>query len=573
MKFVPKSAGRYVSLIIILFAIVAVASRFIIAHLGESFPQPEYEQVVGELSIAILALTLGCLFLAGALGLWAIRSTTEVEARRRIGRFVDTMDYLSDGLLVLDRSGRITGSNPAARQMTPRVVPDNVAVTLRDMFSCLTDLDMECLLDFHQLREIERDCVFTHGLRTLRFRSQPSEGVILVLLSDVTDMRSKEIRQRQIAQLQLVGRIAAGMAHDFNNILCSISGHAALLVRRQNDAEGVKRSVNIIMEETEKGSLLSRQLLGLSRSGSPDTASENLPRDVEDAAAVLRVALSPAWTVNTTTEGEYDATPFTSAQIEQVVLNLGLLVADAQLKPGVIMITLQKPGPGHLLNVGERFVAVIMVSGGEGMSVSEINPAVVTGKILSQEDDVGVVLSVVNSMVEQAHGRMDRFVAASGFCLYRVCLSHLDVRSEVRDEDGRADSALDHYVARWKVLLGGAGPEMKKLKRYLERLGAVVIEKDTVVSLLAYFESLQALDVIVVDKHILGLEADGLLKAMLKLCPQVGVVVLCHDPRQEPAGSSSPIVFAPYGLGPERIIRSLVEAKGQARSADSTATA
>ncbi len=571
MKSIPKSVGRNVLLIIILFAIVAVASGFIIAHLGESFHRPEDESVVGGLILAILALTLGCLFLAGALGLWAIRSTAEIEGRRRIGRFVDTMDYLSDGLLVLDRSGRITGSNPAARQMAPRIVPANVAVTLRDMFSCLADEDMDCLLDFKQPREIERDCVYTHGLRALRFRSQPSEDVMLVLISDVTDMRSREIRQRQIAQLQLVGRIAAGMAHDFNNILCSISGHAALLARRQDDTEAAQRSINIILEATEKGSLLSRKLLGLSRSSSSDAASENLPQDIEDAAAVLRVALSPAWTVNTIIEGEHHATPLTAVQIEQVILNLGLLVADAQAQPGLIMITLQKPGAEHLLNVGEGFAAVMTVSGGEGISVSEINPDSVANKILGQEDGFGVVLSVLNSMVEQARGRIDRFVAASGFCLYRVCLPHLDVRSAARDDDGRADSALDHYVASWKVLLGGASSEMEKWKRHLERLGAVVIEKETIVSLLAYFESSQALDGIVVDKHVLGLEADGLLKAMLKLCPRAGIVVLCNDPGQEPAESNSAIVFAPYGLDPERMIRSLVEAKGRACSADLTA--
>ncbi|MFH0880883.1 MAG: hypothetical protein V2A34_14300, partial [Lentisphaerota bacterium] len=76
-------------------------------------PSHNIDSISHIITIAILALTMGFLFLAGALGLWAIRSTSERESRRRIGRFVDAMDYLSDGLIALDRKGHMTGSNPS----------------------------------------------------------------------------------------------------------------------------------------------------------------------------------------------------------------------------------------------------------------------------------------------------------------------------------------------------------------------------------------------------------------------------------------------------------------------------
>ena len=468
--------------------------------------------------------------------------------------------------MVLDRAGRITGSNPAAHQMIPGIIPDHAAMALGEVFPGLTADDMDRLLDFRQLNEIERDCVYAHGLRTLRFRSQPSEGVMLVLISDVTDMRSQEIRQRQVAQLQLVGRIAAGMAHDFNNILCSISGHAALLGRGGQNPEDTKRSVGIILDETDKGSQLSRQLLELSRSGSEGAFSEQLHQDVEDAAALLRIALSPAWTVNTTIEGQFPAVPLTSAQIEQVVMNLGLLLADIQRKPGRIRITLDKPGGDHLLDVGDHFAAVIIISG-EGMATgkSDIENSDVK-QLLGEGDEAGVILSVVRTMVEQARGRMDQLMAPTGLCVYRLCLPHLDVCHDSRDEDIWEAGDFDRYVSNWRVLLGGKGREMDMLKRHLERLGSVVTEKDTIVPLLANIETCQALDGIVMDKHILGLEADGLLKTILKLCPRVGIVVLCQAPEQEPSGLSSAVVFIPYGVSRDRIVRAMVEAKGRSRS-------
>src|SRR5450830_531189 len=267
MTFLPKSAWRYAILIIILFAIVAVASMTIISYLQDQITEQAAAETIKQLSIAIWALTMGCMFLAGALGLWGIRSTTEIEGRRRIGRFVDTMDYLSDGLFAIDGKGHVRGSNPAARKLVPQALPVNKAVMLREVFACLTEQDMHQLLDPLQPREMEKNCVYSHGLRTLRFRSQPSEGLMLILISDITAHHSQEIRKRQIAQLQIIGRLAAGVAHDFNNILCAISGHATLLQRFGMNPENLKRSLTVIAEETQKGVVLSRQLLELSRSG------------------------------------------------------------------------------------------------------------------------------------------------------------------------------------------------------------------------------------------------------------------------------------------------------------------
>ena len=81
---------------------------------------------------------------------------------------------------------------------------------------------------------MERESEQSTGNKTFRFRSQPSSelhslGLRLIQISDVTLIRKQQQRQRQFARLQLVGNIAHGVAHDFNNILCSIAGYASLL--------------------------------------------------------------------------------------------------------------------------------------------------------------------------------------------------------------------------------------------------------------------------------------------------------------------------------------------------------
>lgn len=561
LRFFPRSIWRYAVLLVLLFAIVAVASMSVIDYLGEHIPDPEYEQTIRELSVGIWTLTMGFMFLAGALGLWAIRSTTEVESRRRIGRFVDTMDYLSDGLLVLDKKGRIAGSNPAIEQLAPRVMTERVAVTFQEVFPSLTDQDRAYLLERGQPREIERDCVYAHGLRTLRFRSQPSEGVILVIVSDVTDMRSQEILQKQTAKLQLVGRIASGVAHDFNDILCAISGHAALLKRSDLQPDVVKKSVDIIADETQRGALLSRQLLELSRSSEGGKPTKNLDESVEEATTLLRVALSPEWKVKTLIDGKYPAVPLTYGQVEQVVLNLGLLTADAQRSPCTVMITLNKPGQGQLLDVGSQFVAVILISAEISGSENVLYSEDALQNVLPVRDDTGVIISVVRSLVEEARGRMDHLTAPGGLCVYRVCLPHMDIATGNIEENLSLTGDLYSSLSGWHVLLGDSTHDIDALENRLRDVGTSIERKDSLASILACVQSVQDLDAIVIDKRMLGTEANNLLAAIVKLSPQTGIVVLCQDPEGESRDLHSTVVFEHRIASPQQIFQSIVNAK------------
>ncbi|MBI2438142.1 MAG: hypothetical protein HYV36_04940 [Lentisphaerae bacterium] len=588
MTFLPQSSWRYALLIIILFAIVAVAAATIISQLQDQIGAQPHAETIRQLSIAIWALTMGCLFLAGALGLWAIRSTTEIEGRRRVGRFVDTMDFLGDGLLAVDGKGRIRGGNPAARGLVPQAWPARKTIRLPDIFPCLAEQDLPRLLDPVEPQEVERNCVYREGLRILRFRSQPTEGLILILISDITERHAQEIRQRQVAQLQIIGRIAAGVAHDFNSILCAISGHAMLLQRLGLDPENLKRSMKIITEETQKGVQLSRQLLELSRSGAHDKPSENLTGNVAEASALLRTALSPEWVVKSSVQGSYPAVPLAPAQIEQVVVNLGLLAADAQPGAGTVTISLNQPGSGTAgLDVGAQYAAVILVSGesapaparppaapvAQPLRAGNATPSVAGGAEAASPsqpmtpvtDEGGVISSVVRTMVEEAQGRFDQMQAPSGLCVYRVCLPHLDTRTDLGSADKLSIDRMAALLARWRIMLAGADNELDLLATKLLNIGSKVERQAKVGSILASVEQTRELDALVMDKGLLGENAHNLMKALRTLRPQLGIVVLGQAPKHMRWPEDLGIFFVPHGTNPEMLFRSLLAARSAAR--------
>ncbi len=555
MKVLPSGAWRYALLIILLFAIVAVAAATIIDYLQSLAGADASPAMVRHLGVAIWALTMGCLFLAGGFGLWAIRSTAEVEGRRRVGRFVDAMDYLSDGLLALDRRGRIAGLNPAARRMAPRPIPAGQTLSLRDVFVCLSDEDVRQLLDPTQPNEVEAACVYPHGLRTLRFRSQPSESLALLLVSDITARHSQDLRRRQVAQLQVIGRIAAGVAHDFNNILCAVSGHAGLLLRSDLDPDTRRRSIAIVDEETRKGMHLSRQLLELSRCGPEDKPCDRLASAVADAAALLRIAISPAWTVSAAAQGAFPTVPLSTPQLVQVVLNLGLLVADAQ-PPGTVRITLDRPGRGLLLDVGDAFAAVILLAG------EPAPDAVAAGdRFVAVSDEGGVISSVVRSIVEEAHGRLDQLRAADGLCLFRICLPHLDTAAGSVDAAARALQHPAEVLSAWRVLVGGQGAAVDPVAAALSGCGARLTHKGDLVGVLAAVERDRAFELLLLDWGMLGAEAEGLVKAIRALAPGMGIA-LCGAPPVLPWIETARAVAVSYDMQPaDALLPALIRAR------------
>jgi PAS domain-containing protein len=217
----PKEEGwRYALLLVILIAIATIATHTAINYINP-LVRPREQTVVTAI---LCALTFGLMLISASFAVWAMRFSAESESRRRLGQMVNAMTYIRDGVLLLDRNGSITGANPTARSLFDLSHSD--LSTLAELFSDLSAHDRDLLLHSDHPEEVE--CFGGNILpgHTLRLRSQPSRGSILLLVSDVTRLTDGRARRRRAAYLQLMGHIAQGVANDFNNLLCGIEGHA-----------------------------------------------------------------------------------------------------------------------------------------------------------------------------------------------------------------------------------------------------------------------------------------------------------------------------------------------------------
>ncbi len=154
--------------------------------------------------------------------------------------------------------------------------------------------------------------------------------------------RSEEERRKMEAQLwqsqkmESLGSLAGGVAHDFNNMLGGIIGHADLLLAREEDPDR-RRHLQAILEAAEHSTGMTAKLLAFGRRGKNILESVDLDRLVREACGFASASLPQGVTVDLSLGAppRVDADP---SLVNQVVLNLLVNAAEAMRGPGVIVV-------------------------------------------------------------------------------------------------------------------------------------------------------------------------------------------------------------------------------------------
>ncbi|MBL7114663.1 MAG: hypothetical protein ISS35_02765 [Kiritimatiellae bacterium] len=527
MKFLPKEAWRYTVLLLILFCIAGIAVWHVMDFMSERLPSADASLA----ALLVWSLTLGFMFLAGAFGLWAIQFSSEAESRRRIGRLVDAMDYLSDGLLAIDTKGRIKGFNPATEAFSLKPAQKNTH--LSDAFPCLKTQDVETLASSRKPQEIERNQLRSSGMRALRFRSQPSEGLTILLVSDITAMNEQRRRKRQAAQLQLVGDLARGVAHDFDNLLCSISAHASLLKRVPPGSQNATNSLESIQEASRRGVKLAGHLLEISHTPVGVYGTEAVEGHVTNALETLRETLGERWQIQHQVNGTIRPIAFSGIQIEELTLNLCLRISERLPQPGVIGVCITGPAKdGNATNEAGRIMIACALE--ESGLIYKCDGAECS------DEDRGVIVSVIRSLLEESGGALKCHAGKNGSATY--CLS-LPAGGGTSTDTSQVPAELKAYVAPWSILYAAEHRDSIPLYSQLQQLGVQIKRVKDITTLLTGIEDTPRIDAMILHEHMLGAEPESLIRAVLKIRPSAGIVIISNDPDSAPSALAASTVF------------------------------
>jgi len=229
---------------------------------------------------------------------------------------------------------------------------------------------------------------------------------------DITERRQLEEQLRQSQKLEAIGRLASGVAHDFNNILMSIMGSADLILMDAKGNEALSAETSEIKLSVERGAGLTRQLLAFSRRQATRPQLFDLSQVVGGMETMLRRLIGPEidFRIVRQVSPTVRADP---AQIEQVVLNLAINARDAMPEGGRLTVTLDEIDLDEwaAAMIGEasagRYSRLSVTDTGTGMDEQTraklFEPFFTTKE---QGKGTGLGLSIVYGIVKQSGGHI-----------------------------------------------------------------------------------------------------------------------------------------------------------------------
>ena len=140
-----------------------------------------------------------------------------------------------------------------------------------------------------------------------------------------------------VQRMEAVGTLAAGLAHDMNNVLAAILGFTEMLLEDATD-ETAKEDLRQVLHEAERGAELTRGLLAFSRRGQYRKQTLVVTAIVDDVVQLLGRTLPKSIQIKTELAIDGARVDGDPAQLGQVLVNLGLNAADAMSGSGTLVI-------------------------------------------------------------------------------------------------------------------------------------------------------------------------------------------------------------------------------------------
>ena len=155
---------------------------------------------------------------------------------------------------------------------------------------------------------------------------------------DMTERLNLESQLRQSQKMESIGQLAAGVAHDFNNILTIIQGYSGLLLARKDLPPDYSEPIEQMSLAAERASSLTKQLLMFSRKQVMQPQDLDLNDVISHLTKLLRRVLGEDITLHFNYSPDVPLVLGDSGMIEQVLVNLAVNARDAMLRGGRLSI-------------------------------------------------------------------------------------------------------------------------------------------------------------------------------------------------------------------------------------------
>jgi two-component system, cell cycle sensor histidine kinase and response regulator CckA len=271
---------------------------------------------------------------------------------------------------------------------------------------------------------------FPLSLHTSQVRDEQGNIIGLVGISeDISTLKNLEAQLLQSQKMEAIGRLAGGVAHDFNNMIAIILGYASLIEEELIDSDPLKQHVTAIISAAERSANLTKQLLAFARkqviapvvlnlNDSLSTLSHMLTRLIgEDISLTLKLA-EYLWNVK-----------IDPIQVDQILTNLSTNARDAIENVGTIIIETSNTiiekeyAQDHVDVIPGEYVQLSFSDDGKGMDKATLNRVFepfFTTKL--KGSGTGLGLATIFGIVKQNNGFISVYSELHHGTLFKIFL-------------------------------------------------------------------------------------------------------------------------------------------------------
>ena len=222
-----------------------------------------------------------------------------------------------------------------------------------------------------------------------------------------TSLQAYERHMLELHRTEAVGRMAAGIAHDFRGILGVVLGYAQLILRAPNSPADVEKNAKKIVDAIERGRRLTQEVTNFVREHPVSPRILDVHRAVEGVLPMLRTLVGDAVEVDAHIEPAVSRVFMDPTHLERTLLNLTLNARDAMPNGGALRIHVRESVRQDELEGATSFVSITVSDTGIGMDAPTLEQAVKPFFTTKGDQGTGLGLAIVDQIVSRAGGYLE----------------------------------------------------------------------------------------------------------------------------------------------------------------------
>ncbi|MFO0550962.1 MAG: ATP-binding protein [Polyangiaceae bacterium] len=421
----------------------------------------------------------------------------------------------------------------------------------------------------------------TGELRTGLLSSRPltigGEVYQLGMAFDITaakrgeaDRTKLEQRLAQAQKMEAVGRLAGGVAHDFNNMLTAIIANVELGLMMTDARSPVREHLTEIQDASRRAAQLTSQLLAFSKRQILEPRALDVSKKVDEMRSMLRRVIGENLALTFDLAPGLPLVAADPTQLEQVVLNLVVNARDACRDHGSIVVTTRLAEPLSLERTRSagRFIVLSVSDDGTGIPV-DVLPHVFEPFFSTKADrGTGLGLSTVNGIVTQHGGFVEVDSAPGRGTTLRVFLP--EAASRRSSSAPPAESLRESSAPQGTLLLAEDDPAVREpTAKLLRTLGFTVLAAGTAAEILEQLSTHGAsAEILLTDIVMPSMNGTELATAVRRVLPDITVVYMTGHPQdivETAGGLEAGMVIVRKPFGAEQLLSAIGRARGSIR--------